>query len=181
MADKEIIIDGVDVSECEYQYYENCKIDYEEWNGEIIRYNKCRNSPNCYFKQLKRKEQEFEELKKIKEENVKLVKEVFDKDRYIERLVVELNDIQDNCPCFKDCSYRQCDKDRIANYKQALDEIMENIKAINNECFYRDVYECDDCDMRNGCSYYRKSKIRDIINKTKENEYGNRNNKDNLF
>lgn len=53
-------------------------------------------------------------------------------------------------------------------YKQALDEIMENIKAMNNECFYGDIYECDNCDMRNGCSYYRKFKILNIINKAKE-------------
>lgn len=53
-------------------------------------------------------------------------------------------------------------------YKQALDEIMKNIKAINNECFYGDIYECNNCDMRNGCSYYRKFKILDIINKAKE-------------
>lgn len=42
-----------------------------------------------------------------------------------EELKKQLNGIQDTCPYFNDCSYRQCDKDRIANYKQALDEIEE--------------------------------------------------------
>lgn len=48
MTDKEIIIDGVDVSECKYLPY--C----EDKQGN------CGNNPNCYFKQLKRKEQECE-------------------------------------------------------------------------------------------------------------------------
>ena len=64
MTDKQIIIDGVDVSGCkEYEY-------------EIVRCNatlknmcfcggRCtdRKNADCYFKQLKRKEQECEELK----------------------------------------------------------------------------------------------------------------------
>ena len=63
MTDKEIIIDGVDVSECEHQYYKKCKIDYDEWINEIICYNECQNNPNCHFKQLKRKEQECDKYK----------------------------------------------------------------------------------------------------------------------
>ena len=63
MTDKQIIIDGVDVSKCGHYHYGKCEIDYDEWNNEIIRYNECQNNPNCYFKQLKRKEQECEELK----------------------------------------------------------------------------------------------------------------------
>lgn len=48
---KEIIIDGVDVSGCIYLPY--C----EDKQGN------CGNNPNCYFKQLKRKEQECKDLK----------------------------------------------------------------------------------------------------------------------
>lgn len=53
-------------------------------------------------------------------------------------------------------------------YKQALDEIEKQVKAMNNECFYDDICDCNNCDMKNGCSYYRKFKILNIINKTKE-------------
>ena len=60
MADKEqIIIDGIDVSECEHHRKcilpDNigCKID------DFL----CCDKPNCYFKQLTRKTQECEELK----------------------------------------------------------------------------------------------------------------------
>ena len=65
MIDKHIIIDGVDVSGC------------KKYEHEIVRCNatlknmcfcggRCTDKKNadCYFKQLKRKEQECEELKK---------------------------------------------------------------------------------------------------------------------
>ena len=75
---EEIIIDGVDVSKCGHYHYGKCEIDYDEWNNEIIRYNECQNNPNCYFKQLKRKEQEVQQamdnyvqldLQRVKEYN----------------------------------------------------------------------------------------------------------------
>lgn len=62
MIDKQII-DGIDVSECGHYHYGKCEIDYDEWNNEIIRYNECQNNPNCVYKQLKRKEQEYNKLK----------------------------------------------------------------------------------------------------------------------
>lgn len=60
MTDKQIIIDGVDVNKCSYfnstdeHYCEECSSEF----GCAV----CDDRPNCYFKQLKRKEQECEEL-----------------------------------------------------------------------------------------------------------------------
>lgn len=67
MTDKEIIIDGVDVSEC-YGYVHNAKgYDCGETYSKF-HYRYCEENPNCYYKQLKLKEQECEELKeKVKE------------------------------------------------------------------------------------------------------------------
>lgn len=63
MTDKEIIIDGVDVSGCDYYEYCGCIDD----NHEL---NQCENNRNCYYKQLKRLEAENaklkEEIKKLK-------------------------------------------------------------------------------------------------------------------
>lgn len=58
--DTKIIIDGIDVSKCEYclkmtKY--RCIIQRDVYKCL------CEENPNCYFKQLKRKEQECEELK----------------------------------------------------------------------------------------------------------------------
>lgn len=69
MTDKEqIIIDGVNVSGCVYRDSENrCCCDSSKKNeGEerLTGRGGCAYNPNCYFKQLARKTQECEELKK---------------------------------------------------------------------------------------------------------------------
>ena len=71
--DKEIIIDGVNVAEC--CYYEDrydtgkwCDVTCTEESAPAFR---CENIKDCYFKQLKRLEQENEELKS-RNENLKL-------------------------------------------------------------------------------------------------------------
>ena len=56
----EVIIDGVDISGCEYclkmtKY--RCTIQRDVYKCL------CEENPNCYYKQLKRKEQECDELK----------------------------------------------------------------------------------------------------------------------
>lgn len=79
MTDKEIIINGMDVSECEHYEDLNC-FAYRDSCGYPL---DCKDNPSCYYKQLKRKEQECEELKKIIQrhdnDNNALLKEVEDK------------------------------------------------------------------------------------------------------
>ncbi|MBO7696230.1 MAG: hypothetical protein J6T10_26640 [Methanobrevibacter sp.] len=58
---EEIIIDGVNVAECEF-YTPTC-VSMHIW-GETTKTNKCEENHNCYYKQLKRLEQERDELKK---------------------------------------------------------------------------------------------------------------------
>ena len=60
MTDKQIIIDGVPVQDCCYFDYEND--GYKD--SCYIHQNEC-SAQNCYYKQLKRKEQECERLKLI--------------------------------------------------------------------------------------------------------------------
>ena len=80
MTDKEIIeIDGINVLECEHYQYKSlkdCEMRYPEsgdceigllnylFNGNLDIEKYCKDNPNCYFKQLARKTQECEELKK---------------------------------------------------------------------------------------------------------------------
>lgn len=67
MTDKQIIIDGIDVSGC-YQYMPRYMEDYDIDTLDYCRYyfKPCKDVDvkYCYYKQLKRKEQECEELKK---------------------------------------------------------------------------------------------------------------------
>ena len=70
MTDKEKIIDGVDVSVC-YQYMPRHMEDYDIDTLDYCRYHfkPCKDVDikYCYFKQLKRKEKECEELKEDRE------------------------------------------------------------------------------------------------------------------
>ena len=61
MTDKQVMIDGVDVSGCEC-YNSNIKMDCIL---HPLQSDACKNNPNCYYKQLARKEQECKELKEI--------------------------------------------------------------------------------------------------------------------
>ena len=71
MTDKQIIIDGVDVSGCNRlntfpmqfgEPHEICLTSLEQWGGQE---KYCKDRPNCYYKNWQRKEQECERLKKI--------------------------------------------------------------------------------------------------------------------
>lgn len=57
-------------------------------------------------------------------------------------------------------------------YKQALEKISEIAKSFNNEglCFYDDIEDCVNCDMRTDCNYLRKIELINIINKAKDGE-----------
>ena len=129
MTDKQIIIDGVDISGC--PYYIDSDGSCSSQDCECI---KCIHNV-CFYKDYKAKEQECEELTSQR-----------DKFEFGNNILEHERN----------------------NYKQALDEIEKQVKAINNECFYDASCDCNNCDMKNGCSYYRKFKILDIINSVKD-------------
>ncbi len=81
---KQIIIDGVDVSGCEFSL--DCiSIICELKNGRTDKCN-CSDYPHCYFKQLARKTQECEELKEecedLKEDRYNLNMEMYVANRH---------------------------------------------------------------------------------------------------
>lgn len=139
MTDKEkIIIDGVDVSEC-FKYTKG----FEEFdcgeNYSKFHYRFCSENPNCFYKQLKRKEQECEELIKEKAE-IKKYLGISDK-----TIIQRLEELQE----FKD-------KLKISeyNYKQALDEIAYQVTELFLGVENKDRAYCE--------------KILSIINKAKD-------------
>lgn len=67
MTDKQIIIDSVDVSGC--KYFENTE---NEMCCSLHCCGGCRTYKDCYFKQLKRKEQECEFLKNCLDKSFKM-------------------------------------------------------------------------------------------------------------
>ena len=74
MDKEQIIIDGVDVSECNYAILpkKQCPAKSMPYAKETsciackehnTKHNFCKNNPNCYFKQRKRTEQKLEKIK----------------------------------------------------------------------------------------------------------------------
>ena len=94
MTDKQIIIDGVNVSGCEKQGETIAGITCG--NGERIRlaneiitkHKLCKDNPNCVYKQLKYKEQECERLKWY-------LKEI--RDDELKTLDIELDEYETHC------------------------------------------------------------------------------------
>lgn len=85
MTDKQIIIDGVDVKDCYYYNNGKCLGCYAlNKKNCISTYGICKEIDDCHCKQLKRKEQECEELK----ETLKVI---------ANRPCLNINDCNGNC------------------------------------------------------------------------------------
>ena len=62
MTDKQIIIDNVDVSGCEYYFDEKCRCMDASIMQDFYSCPQCNSNPNCSYKNWKRKEQECKKL-----------------------------------------------------------------------------------------------------------------------
>lgn len=92
---KEIIIDGVDVSECDFLWKE--KLPKKVCNNGNLDCN-CNSNPNCRFKQLKRKEQECEELNS---DNRHFVNQIISLELLTDKYEIALDEIEKiiSTPC----------------------------------------------------------------------------------
>ena len=60
--------------------------------------------------------------------------------------------------------------DELYQLKRTLVEIKEIAENMNKECFYYD-FDCMNCDMQNGCTYFNKKQILQKISECEvENE-----------
>ena len=66
MADKQMLIDGVDVSECECFYINNSHHERKECINPYCK-GLCEDNPNCYYKQLARAKNQIADLSKMVE------------------------------------------------------------------------------------------------------------------
>ena len=124
MTDKQIIIDGVDVAECEY---------FNRFRS--ICHNKnlccdCKENPNCYYKQLKRKEQKCEALQMSDNEAGEIIAELKAECEELKEKVKELN--QGWIDCDKERNLQEANSEfrqRVINrYKQTLIDIIRFLK-----------------------------------------------------
>lgn len=176
MTDKEqIIITGVDVSECEFfdgSHLGQCDktiIDEHKKLKNIfsVKYVNCRDNYNCYFKQLARKTQECEQKEK----------ELLSNEKIINKLMKEVDELKQECEKLKN----QVDEDY--NYytteSKTLRDIISNKEKRNAALFlmsnrYRKAldeieYYCNKQISLTGDLPFRttESDILDIINKVK--------------
>lgn len=155
MTDKEIIIDCVDVSKC--RWHTNLIMDCLEIPTQPC---KCTNDKNCYYKQLKHKEQECEELK----EKIKKYSKINEQDtRDFAKLKQECKNLEEElrgCRIgIKDISIENTEICKISEkYKRVLDEI---------EKFAQDIANTKEWI---NCTYnaLKAESILDIISKAKE-------------
>lgn len=152
MTDK-IMIDGVDVSECDHYTDGECYFNYFDGISE----GRCTDFKNCDHKQLQRKTAECEKLKK----------------KLMQKSEV---DMFFNTPV-NGWSNNPCD---ICECKQALDEIEEKAKELithtpeYDNCYFKD--QCGEyCPPKRTqkfdiCLYQEVDKILDIISKAKGGE-----------
>lgn len=124
MTDKQIIIDGVDVSGC-YQYMPRYMEDYDIDTLDYCRYHfkPCKDVDvkYCYYKQLKRKEQECEGLKKELQAQRAFTAH--------EQKLIYCVAYDESCKTGNDCKQEKCIfKDNI-KLKQTLTEIKEIAEA----------------------------------------------------
>lgn len=155
MTNKQIIIDGINVSEltgeqlvCMNRYEVArlfaklvdvlSKTEDNYNNAQEDRVRMWTNNTGLTDK-LKRKEQECEKLNKQVE--------IFT--RQLEKANKEV---------IKEKEKNATQRQKNEKLEQTLAEIKDIAKNMNNECFYDD-FECKDCDMKNGCTYFNKKQI----------------------
>ena len=98
---EQIIIDGVDVSGCEYcifagAEFPECRIRLSSFEIKCEGYN-------CYYKQLKRKETECEELKRYEYTYL-------DKFLDLKQALEEIREIAKSVSCFTACDEKKLEK-----------------------------------------------------------------------
>lgn len=163
MTDKDqIIIDGVDVSECEYLENGMCNAERESdgYTGWECCDPEC---SNCYYKQLARKTQECEYLEEEKRDKINLLAQIIEI-LYSEADEDELYRVAFNCEFIDKAKQLKNECDR---YRKALEEIEGVTKELKQNI-------CDNCGWHNtdGCNPCGNVcgdliQILDIINKAK--------------
>lgn len=125
MENKQIYIDGVDVSGCKHYKNRTCIADYCLTDMPFSE-AKCELNPNCYYKQLKRKEQ----LLKSAENHIK------DLDLMVHNGEERENELEQK---FK-AKEQECENNKIAHqmeldiYNQECLNLLEELKAKEQEC-----------------------------------------------
>ena len=137
-----VIIDGVNVAKCEFFDNYECNIYVNEyWEPQDNTKDMCKWHENCYYKQLKRLEQENKELKEKYSHVLELAKTNADSNEYcLQELEKKYEELKEELKSYKHpdvvtllTNWRTGELDRIHNkianerdtYRSALEEIQQ--------------------------------------------------------
>ncbi len=130
-----VIIDGCNVAECEHLWRDNsvidlhfCRINFDNnyFSNGIPCCDKCNKHPNCYYKQLKRLEKDFENLR-----------EAMHKDFCSHYVLGECSqEHHENCVGKKQCIHDL--EQIISNLKAENEKLKAEVEDLN---FYIDSYK----------------------------------------
>ena len=156
MTDKQIIIDGVDVSGCSWHTQGATGMICADWHIS----NDCSKNPNCYYKQLKAKEQECEGLGQAYLETNELLQE---KTKECTNLKAENEELK---KCYKNNSalldFDETNTTKLVNKVMKLEQTLKEIKEIAQIACEKSVCDRKHCDY---CSDGRIiQKIKEVIN-----------------
>lgn len=152
MTGKEIIIDGVNVAECEYfgatmDKSHNCSKMGDEYLCS------CEGGTKCYYKQLKRKEEECEKLKKEILHQADEILMLSCDNEQLDQLKAENEHLR-------------VDATRVKMKAKKFLGVLQEIKEIVTSCHYGDCSECknklrDDCRTEIFCKILQKCEVLD--------------------
>jgi len=139
--EKNIIIDGVNVAGCKYLYNADFEFDtHVHCLDKICRNTRCRNNPNCYYKQLQRKEQECEQWKQKYYSSTTEVKEdLIKQNRTLKQECEKIKELIDACNV-KDINALE---DAFLKFEENFimaDSECEKLKAKNKELKEENTY-----------------------------------------
>ena len=154
---EQIIIDGCNVSECAFYSFSN-------WNNHLCRSKEfservctcCNSNPNCYYKQLKRKEQECEKANKNAQDTYDLFQAQMESFNILHGEKIKLETQLD---LYKQSLKTEQNKRRV--FEQTLEEIRE---ICNNNDELKGDFNLVDCDKYKYGKYNLANKILNKIN-----------------
>lgn len=131
MTNKQIIKNGIDVSGCEYYFDEKCRCMDASIMQDFYSCPQCNSNPNCYYKQLKRKEQECEELKEkylnLKEQNGSSIVQLNTTNEQLDQLKAE------NWNLKRELMQYEKDVKELNHFAMKLKQTLTEIKEIAEE------------------------------------------------
>lgn len=132
MTNKETIIDGVDVSGCECLMADGFDFPQCRWEIQQSSFSSaCEQHDNCYYKQLKRKEQECERLKQEVEKahNISRNDTEFLRQRTVEFLEKQKKCVKELDQLKADCERINLTNERLVQEKYDLHQDILKLKA----------------------------------------------------